>query len=87
MIKIYPCLVTKNSQTLPPMEKREYKPYNTEEAAELIVQIKKILPKWVRTMRIQRDIPSHLIVDGVKKSNLGEIVYKKLKKKAYNANA
>ncbi|MBC7118429.1 MAG: tRNA uridine(34) 5-carboxymethylaminomethyl modification radical SAM/GNAT enzyme Elp3 [Methanobacteriaceae archaeon] len=78
MIKIYPCLVTKNSQLYHLWEKGEYKPYNTEEAAELIVQIKKMLPKWVRTMRIQRDIPSHLIVDGVKKSNLGEIVYKKL---------
>lgn len=81
MIKIYPCLVTKGSQLYQLWKKGEYKPYNTEEAAELIVQIKKMLPKWVRTMRIQRDIPSHLIIDGVKKSNLGEIVYKKLKEK------
>ena len=59
-------------------ENGEYSPYTDEEAAELIVEVKKRLPKWVRTMRIQRDIPSTLIEAGVQKSNLGEIVYNKL---------
>jgi elongator complex protein 3 len=61
------------------MGKREYQPYTTAEAVDLIVQVKKLLPKWVRTMRIQRDIPSQLIEAGVKKSNLGELVYNRLK--------
>jgi elongator complex protein 3 len=78
MLKIYPCLVTKGSKLHEIWEKGEYKPYTSEEAVDLIVEIKKILPKWVRTMRIQRDIPSPLIEAGVKKSNLGELVYKKL---------
>ncbi len=78
MLKIYPCLVTKGSKLHEMWEKGEYKPYTSEEAVDLIVEIKKILPKWVRTMRIQRDIPSPLIEAGVKKSNLGELVYKKL---------
>ncbi len=78
MLKIYPCLVTKGSKLHEMWEKGEYEPYTSEEAIDLIVEIKKILPKWVRTMRIQRDIPSPLIEAGVKKSNLGELVYKKL---------
>ena len=78
MLKIYPCLVTKGSKLYEMWEKGEYKPYTSEEAVDLIAHIKKILPKWVRTMRIQRDIPSPLIEAGVKKSNLGELVYKKL---------
>lgn len=78
MLKIYPCLVTKGSKLHEMWEKGEYTPYTSEEAVDLIVEIKKILPKWVRTMRIQRDIPSPLIEAGVKKSNLGELVYKKL---------
>lgn len=78
MLKIYPCLVTKGSQLYQMWKKGEYHPYTTEEAVNLIVKIKKILPKWVRTMRIQRDIPSPLIEAGVKKSNLGELVYHKL---------
>lgn len=78
MLKIYPCLVTKGSKLHDMWQNGEYYPYTNEEAIELIAQIKKILPKWVRTMRIQRDIPSPLIEAGVTKSNLGELVYKKL---------
>lgn len=79
MLKIYPCLVTKGSKLHELWEKGEYQPYTTAEAVDLIVQVKKLLPKWVRTMRIQRDIPSQLIEAGVKKSNLGELVYNRLK--------
>jgi len=78
MLKIYPCLVTKGSKLHDMWQKGEYQPYTSKEAVDLIVEIKKTLPKWVRTMRIQRDIPSPLIDAGVKKSNLGELVYKKL---------
>lgn len=84
MIKIYPCLVTKGSELYDLWTKGEYEPYNDEEAVELIVKIKKILPKWVRTMRIQRDIPSTLIEAGVKKSNLGELVYNRLESEKIN---
>jgi elongator complex protein 3 len=78
MLKIYPCLVTKGSKLHEMWQKGEYEPYTSQEAVDLIVEIKKILPKWVRTMRIQRDIPSPLIEAGVKKSNLGELVYNRL---------
>lgn len=84
MLKIYPCLVTKGSELYDLWKTGEYTPYNDEEAVDLIVKIKKILPKWVRTMRIQRDIPSTLIEAGVKKSNLGELVYNKLDQKHIN---
>lgn len=78
MLKIYPCLVVEGSGLHDLWQKNQYKPYTTREAVDLIVEIKKILPPWVRTMRIQRDIPSQLIEAGVKKSNLGELVYKQL---------
>jgi elongator complex protein 3 len=84
MLKIYPCLVTEGSKLYELWEKGEYKPYTTEEAVDLIVDVKKMLPKWVRTMRIQRDIPSPLIEAGVKKSNLGELVYNKMKEHGAN---
>lgn len=84
MLKIYPCLVTKGSELYDLWERGEYEPYNDEEAVELITKVKAILPKWVRTMRIQRDIPSTLIEAGVKKSNLGEIVYNTLEKEHIN---
>ena len=84
MLKIYPCLVTEGSELYDMWKEGIYRPYTDEEAVDLIVEIKKILPKWVRTMRIQRDIPSTLIEAGVQKSNLGELVYNKLDEKHIN---
>ena len=84
MLKIYPCLVTKGSELYDLWMEGKYEPYTDEEAVDLIVNIKKILPKWVRTMRIQRDIPSTLIDAGVRKSNLGELVYNRLDEENIN---
>ena len=84
MLKIYPCLVTKGSELYDLWKEGKYSPYTDEEAVELIVKIKRILPKWVRTMRIQRDIPSTLIEAGVRKSNLGELVYNRLEAEHVN---
>ena len=84
MLKIYPCLVTKGSELYDLWKEGKYSPYTDDEAVELIVKIKEILPKWVRTMRIQRDIPSTLIEAGVKKSNLGELVYNRLNEENIN---
>lgn len=78
VIKIYPTLVIKGTGLYRLWKKGEFTPYSDEEAVKLITEIKKMMPKWIRTMRIQRDIPSGLIEAGVKKSNLGELVYKKL---------
>ncbi len=84
MLKIYPVLVTQGSELYDLWKQGGYEPYSDEEAVELIVKIKSILPKWVRTMRIQRDIPSTLIEAGVQKSNLGELVYNKLEEENIN---
>jgi len=79
MIKIYPCLVIKGTKTYEWWKTGKYKPYSTEEAAELIVEVKKIVPPWIRIMRVQRDIPAFLIEAGVNRSNLRQLVLQKLK--------
>ncbi len=78
MIKIYPCLVLKGTKTYEWWKKGTYTPYTTEQATELIAEIKKIIPPWVRIMRVQRDIPAHLIEAGVKHSNLRQLTQRKL---------
>jgi elongator complex protein 3 len=78
MIKIYPCLVIANTKAYGWYREGVYKPYSTEEAANLIAEVKKALPPWVRVMRVQRDIPARLIVAGVDKSNLRQLVQRKL---------
>jgi len=78
MIKIYPCLVIKGTKTYEWWKNGTYQPYTTEQAAELIADIKKDVPPWVRIMRVQRDIPAQLIEAGVKHSNLRQLAQKKL---------
>jgi elongator complex protein 3 len=78
MIKIYPCLVIAGTKTHQWYQQGMHSPYTTEQATELIAEVKKIIPPWIRVMRIQRDIPARLIVAGVKKSNLRQLVQQKL---------
>ena len=44
MIKIYPCLVTQGSKIHELWQENNYTPYTTEQAVDLIVNIKKTLP-------------------------------------------
>src|SRR3972149_9094225 len=78
MIKIYPCLVLEGTKTCDLFRAGKYKPYTTEEAASVIADMKRIIPPWARVMRVQRDIPAKLIMAGVTKSNLRQLVQKEL---------
>jgi len=78
MIKIYPCLVIAGTKAHELYKQGKYIPYSTEEAVNLIAELKTNVPSWIRIMRVQRDIPAGLIVAGVKKSNLRQIIQKKM---------
>ena len=79
MIKIYPCLVIKGTKAYEWWKKGEYLPYTTEQAVQLILEVKKMIPPWCRIMRVQRDIPAFLIEAGVNRSNLRQLVLEKLR--------
>ncbi len=78
MLKIYPCIVLKGTGYYESWRAGEFEPLTTEQAVDLIVEVKKIMPPWVRTMRIMRDIPSNLVEAGIKSSNLGQLVYERM---------
>jgi elongator complex protein 3 len=78
MLKIYPCLVTPGTQLYEEWERGDYLPYSTQESAQLIAEIKQFVPRWLRIMRIQREIPSSGITDGVKHGNLRQLVQQEL---------
>jgi len=72
-LKIYPTLVVKGTELYEMWKRGDYKPMTTEEAVEIIAEIKRGLPEWVRLQRVQRDIPIHKIEAGIKKSNIREL--------------
>ncbi|MCX6695261.1 MAG: tRNA uridine(34) 5-carboxymethylaminomethyl modification radical SAM/GNAT enzyme Elp3 [Candidatus Altiarchaeota archaeon] len=81
MLKIYPCIVLKDTEYYDMWKRGEFQPMTTKDAVDLIVKVKRIMPKWVRTMRIMRDIPSNLVEAGIKDSNLGQLVQNELDKR------
>ncbi|MDO8507313.1 MAG: tRNA uridine(34) 5-carboxymethylaminomethyl modification radical SAM/GNAT enzyme Elp3 [bacterium] len=79
-IKIYPCVVTKGSELYDMWKAGEYKPYSDKELEDLICEIKKVVPYYVRIMRLIRDIPSSDIEAGSKVSNMRQNVQRRLEK-------
>lgn len=77
-LKIYPCLVMAGTPLYEDFKKGEFKPINTEDATERIIEIKKEIPEYCRIMRIQRDIPTYMTEAGVDKTNLRQLIHQRL---------
>ncbi|MGB9660102.1 MAG: tRNA uridine(34) 5-carboxymethylaminomethyl modification radical SAM/GNAT enzyme Elp3 [Nitrososphaerales archaeon] len=78
MLKIYPTLLIESSELYKWYLDGKYQPYYDDTMIRLLARVKEIVPRWVRIMRIQRDIPARLIIAGIKKSNLRELVQREL---------
>jgi len=78
MMKIYPCLVMEGTELFDWWKRGDYQPFTTDDAVELIAQVKEFVPPWVRIMRVHREFPVHLIKAGVKNGNLRELALKRL---------
>jgi len=76
MLKIYPCMVLKNTKLFRDWKKGKFDPLTTKKAAELVAEFKKYVPEYVRIMRVQRDIPTYMTEAGVDKTNLRQYVDK-----------
>jgi len=74
MLKIYPCLVVKGTPLYKMWEQGLFRPVDTKEAAKTIAKAFEKFPRYVRVMRVQRDIPTTLVNDGIRNSNLREFV-------------
>lgn len=77
MLKIYPCVVTKNSKLYGWYKQGKFKAYTDKQLLNLLIQIKKNIPPYVRISRLIRDIPNVSIVSGNKISNLRQMIFNK----------
>lgn len=80
MLKIYPTLVVRNTGLYKLYKEQKYHSYSTNQLVELLVEIKKIIPPWVRIMRIQREIEAPDIISGPKMGNIRQKVLEELKR-------
>jgi elongator complex protein 3 len=86
MLKIYPTLVVEGTGLYNLWRQGLYKALTDEEAVELISEFYRYIPRWVRIMRIQRDIPANMIIAGPRKSNLRELVERRALEKGIKIN-
>ena len=77
-LKIYPMLIVRGTATYDMWRRDDFEPLGNEEAAELVAEIKSMLPKYVRLQRVQRDIPADFIDAGVWKSNLRQLARERM---------
>ncbi|HZC88844.1 MAG TPA: tRNA uridine(34) 5-carboxymethylaminomethyl modification radical SAM/GNAT enzyme Elp3 [Nitrososphaera sp.] len=83
MLKVYPTLVLEHTALFKMHQSGKYHAYSDEDLLNVIVEAKKIVPPWVRIMRVQREIQSKDIVAGPKSGNLRQIVLQKLRQQGY----
>jgi elongator complex protein 3 len=80
MVKVYPTLVLEGTGLFNLYQSGKYMAYTDEDMLKILIQVKKIVPPWVRIMRIQREIDSKDIRGGPKSGNLRQIALRELKK-------
>jgi len=78
MLKLYPCMVLRGTKLFIDWQEGRYKPLTTEQASRLIIDFKKHVPEYVRIMRVQRDIPTKMIEDGVDRTNLRQMIEERM---------
>jgi elongator complex protein 3 len=84
MLKIYPTLVLEHTGLHNMYKNGRYQAYSDDELVNVIVEAKKIVPEWVRIMRMQREIESKDILAGPKSGNLRQIVLRNLRQQGYS---
>jgi elongator complex protein 3 len=74
MLKIYPCVVMQNSMLYTMWKHGRFETYSDEVLTTVLREAKKQVPKYVRIIRVIRDIPASYIMAGSKLSNLRQTI-------------
>ena len=72
-LKLYPTMVVEGTELEKWYQEGRYQPYDVDTMVDLLVEIKSLVPKYVRISRVLRDIPSQFITAGCKNSLRGEV--------------
>jgi elongator complex protein 3 len=77
-LKIYPTLVVEGTRVYDRFHRGDFEPLDNDRAAELVAEIKSMIPRYTRLQRVQRDIPADFIEGGVWKSNLRQLARQRM---------
>jgi len=77
MIKFYPTMVAPGTALYYQYQQGKFTPISTIEAAERLVEVKRIIPEYCRVQRIQRDVPTKYWEAGVDRTNFRQFLHEK----------
>lgn len=85
-IKIYPCQLLEGTELYTHWENGDYEPYTQDELIHLIADIKPMVQPYCRINRVIRDIPSHHVVEGNKRTSLRQDVLAEVARRGEKCN-
>ncbi len=85
-LKIYPTLVIPGTELHEMWMNGKYEPLGIEDAIDLLIRMKQIVPRYVRIKRISRDISEKAVSDGAKITNLRQLVHMRMKLSCIKCN-
>ncbi len=77
-VKLYPCVLTAGTPLAARYAAGEWAPYDEETLVALLAADVRVTPSWTRISRMIRDISAHDIVAGNRKTNLRQLVDRRL---------
>ncbi|MCX6005772.1 MAG: tRNA uridine(34) 5-carboxymethylaminomethyl modification radical SAM/GNAT enzyme Elp3 [Chloroflexi bacterium] len=80
-LKLYPTLVVSHTELETWHKEGKYVPYTMEETVKLLIDMKLLVPKYVRISRVMRDIPTKFILAGCNDLALRSSVQQSMKTK------
>ena len=78
-VKIYPAQVIAGTEMYREWERGEFKPYDDELLKDVLKEIKKITPPFVRIDRLVRDISKKWVSAGTKATNMRQYIQQEMK--------
>jgi len=85
-IKIYPCQLLEGTELYTHWQNGEYQPYTQEELIQLIADVKPLIQPYCRVNRVIRDIPSHHVIEGNKRTSLRQDVLAEVARRGEKCN-
>ncbi len=80
-LKIYPCQLLEGTELYEYWQRGEYRPYTQDELVQLIADIKPDIQPYCRVNRVIRDIPSHHVVEGNRRTSLRQDIVLEMKRR------
>jgi elongator complex protein 3 len=77
-LKIYPTQLLPGTDLETIWAQGEYRPYTLTELVDLLVELKPTIPRYCRVNRVVRDIPSHHVLEGNRRTSLRQDVLRAL---------